>query len=223
MILPLLLLWSTFTLTSTTAFAPLQPSRKKMKTLCLSLDQEQGQQKAIKDAYPVLSRIAGINWTGECRYVNADLVYASQLKLVGGVRYDINDEQDETFITLSSFLTFPNGNTREVVMQGTKSATSPTIRLNSTANDGGPIYMLLTELAPDTILINEIEEASGKTILTSSLSVTNEGLVQISHEVGDGGENAIEGHQVWRLTGDMRQRDGPIQYDDFELRPTTGR
>ena len=57
-----------------------------------------------------------MNWTGTCRYVGADLVPLSKLKLTGGVRYDING----TSVTLSSFLTFPNGNTREVQMRGEK-------------------------------------------------------------------------------------------------------
>jgi len=182
----------------------------------------QEQQTFPVQVFPVINRIAGINWTGSCRYVGADLVPASKLKLTGGVRYDVNGTTGT--VTLSSFLTFPNGKTREVMMQGEANydiSKKSTIKLSS-LEEGGPIYMLLTEVAPDTILINEVEEASGRTILTASISVV-EGrkgmeLVQISHEIGDGKEGAvIEGHQVWRLTG------GPIQYDDFCLRGTTGR
>ncbi len=111
-------------------------------------------------------------------------------------------------------------------MKGTKdennnSATKNNVlRLDSTAEDGGPIYMLLTELAPDTVLINEVEKTTGKIIMTSSLSIVNDGkeLVQISHEVGDQGNGGvIEGHQVWRL------KQVPIEYDDFAARDTTGR
>ena len=95
------------------------------------------------------------------------------------------------------------------------------IRLDSTAQGGGPIYMVLSELPPDTILINEVERATGTVIMTSSLSIVNEGkeLVQISHEVGDdnGKVLSIEGHQVWRL------KQVPIEYDDFAARDTTGR
>lgn len=162
--------------------------------------------------FPVLNKISGVEWNGQCRYVNADLHHASNLKLVGGIRYDING----TTCTLSSFLTFPNGKTREVVMKGIRDVSSkdPSLRLDSTATDGGPVYMKLTELAPDTILINEIEKASGKIIMTSSVSIVNEGreLVQVSHEVGDGGKVSIEGHQVWRL------KQVPIEYDDFAAR-----
>jgi len=170
-------------------------------------------------AFPVISRIAGIEWTGACRYVGADLVPVSKLKLSGGVKYDING----TTVTLSSFLTFPNGKTREVVMQGEKNigSASPSMTLRS-LEEGGPISMKLTELAPDTLLINEIEEASGKTILTASLSIVQGSkgmeLVQVSHEVSDGsGNDVIEGHQVWRLSG------GRIQFEDFDYREATGR
>jgi hypothetical protein len=91
--------------------------------------------------------------------------------------------------------------------------------------EGGPISMKVTELEPDTLLINEVEEATGKTILTASLSIVQgpKGkmeLVQVSHEVSDSdgsGTDVIEGHQVWRLSG------GPIQFEDFDYRGTTGR
>lgn len=166
--------------------------------------------------FPAISRLAGIEWTGSCRYVGADLVPVKKLKLSGGLRYDING----TAVTLSSFLTFPNGRTREVMMTGSKdvSSSSPTLTLRS-VEEGGPIYMQITEVGSDTILINEIEEATGKTILTASLSIvggsTGMELVQVSHEVGEG-KQSIEGHQVWRLTG------GPIQFDDFNFRDATG-
>jgi hypothetical protein len=79
--------------------------------------------------------------------------------------------------------------------------------------------MHLTELGSDTILINEVEEATGKTILTASLSITTtmEGskkgemeLVQVSHEIGEGTQSIIQGHQVWRL-----RAEGPVEFDDF--------
>ena len=36
--------------------------------------------------YPVISKIAGKEWTGTCRYVNANLQHATKLKLHGGVK-----------------------------------------------------------------------------------------------------------------------------------------
>jgi hypothetical protein len=191
--------------------------------LCATLPAEAGDNQSpppstndVRKTFPVLSFISGKEWNGRCRYVNAELKLANNLKLVGGLRYDI----EETTCTLSSFLTFPNGQTREVVMKGVKEdGPSPTLRLDSTSEDGGPIYMLLTELSPDTVLINEVEKSSGKIIMTSSLSIVNEGkeLVQVSHEVGDGTDASIEGHQVWRL------KQVPIEFNDFTARDTTGR
>ena len=168
--------------------------------------------------FPVLSQISGVEWNGSCRYVSADLRPVTKLKLVGGVRYDLDDKT----CTLSSFLTFPNGQTREVVMKGKKDENnnSHSMRLDSTAPDGGPIYMLLTEVVPDTVLINEVEKSSEKIIMTSSLSIVNGGkeLVQVSHEVGDkASKTSIEGHQIWRL------KQVPIEYDDFAARDATGR
>ncbi|KAL7539338.1 hypothetical protein ACHAXR_009197 [Thalassiosira sp. AJA248-18] len=147
--------------------------------------------------YPVLSRIASTNWTGSCKYVGADLIHLSKLKLTGGIRYDIEGRN----ITLSSYLTFPNGKTREVVMTGSREVDSPSPVITLKSIEGaGPIRMLLTEVGSDTLLVNEVEEATGEIILTSSTSITQgmKGmeLVQVSHEVGKG----IEGHQVWRLT-----------------------
>lgn len=131
------------------------------------------------------------------RYVDADLVHLTELKLTGGLRYDING----TSVRLSSFLTFPNGKTREVIMLGNSESKSSCLNLRK--EGGGPIRMQLTELGTDTILVNEIEEATGKIILTSSLSIVEGStngteLIQISHEVGEG-ELSINGHQVWRL------------------------
>jgi len=173
--------------------------------------------------FPVISRIAGNDWTGKCRYVNGNLNHLSNLKLTGGLRYDING----TTVTLSSFLTFPNGNTREVMMQGTKDMdgkNNSTMRLSS-IEKGGPIYMMISEIERDTIIINEIEESTGKIILTASISLLDgkEGmeLIQISHEVGDNSNESkvIEGHQVWRL-----YRNNPMEYDDFgSFQDTTAR
>jgi hypothetical protein len=177
--------------------------------------------------FPVLHRISGIEWTGPCRYVDADLKFVKDLKLFGGIRYDVdtNDTDDTVVCTLSSFLTFPNGKTREVVMTGTlPRGGDATLRLDA-AEGNGPIYMVLTELAPDTILINEVDQASGKVVLTASLSLVTgadrDELVQVSHEVGDSAaSNIIEGHQVWRL----KPNTAPKKDADIDVRiGTTGR
>jgi len=156
--------------------------------------------------YPVISKIAGKEWTGSCRYVNANLEHATKLKLVGGVKYEISDGNK---LTLSSFLTFPNGQTRQVVMEGERTGEdSGAMTLNPV--EDGPIIMKLSEVAPDTILINEVEKESGKIIMTSSISVvqTMRGteLVGASHEVGEVGKDAIEGHQLWRMMENIDQK-----------------
>jgi hypothetical protein len=80
--------------------------------------------------------------------------------------------------------------------------------LHPVDNDG-PIIMKISEIIPDTILINEIEKDSGRIIMTSSISIvqTSRGgleLVGVSHEVGGDNNNStetIEGHQIWRMRG----------------------
>lgn len=199
------------------AFAPSATISHHRKRDALKMSTSQDKTLQPFQVYPALSRIAGINWTGDCRYVGPDLVHLSKLKLTGGVRYEING----TDVTLSSFLTFPNGNTREVMMTGNRDSenSSPVIHLRS-VEEGGPITMQVTEIGTDTILINEVEVATGKTILTASLSIIEGSkgmeIVQVSHEVGDG-KQAIEGHQVWRLTGK-----GPVEFNDFDFRDGTG-
>ena len=112
---------------------------------------------------------------------------------------------------MTSFLTFSNGKTRTVQMKGKRVDSSShdggeSMRLNLTGD--GPIYVLLCEVPPSTILLNEIEIASGKIVLSSSLSITDNGdqLVQVAHEMGSkggkaarAGEPTVEGYQIWRL------------------------
>ena len=67
--------------------------------------------------------------------------------------------------------------------------------------------MVLTELPPDTMLIQDVENSSGRVIMTYSISLVGkknkmvDEIVQVSHEIGDTrSEIPIEGHQVWTLT-----------------------
>ena len=171
--------------------------------------------------YPVISRIASKNWTGTCKYIGADLIHLSKLKLTGGVRWDIHEQNNN--VTLSSYLTFPNGDTREVVMTGgrgdTGGSTSQSLLTLNPIDGDGPIKMLVSEIEPNTILVNEVDITSGKIIMTCSTSIVrgmngNEELVQVSHEVGDDG-GGIEGHQVWRLTAMKTINEGePMETDE---------
>ncbi|KAL7544351.1 hypothetical protein ACHAWF_010505 [Thalassiosira exigua] len=168
---------------------------------------------SARATFPVISKISGIEWTGSCRYVDASLKHVTNLNLSGGVKYDING----TELTLSSFLTFPNGQTRQVVMRGERNEPGDVMTLMP-VEESGPIVMKVSEILPDTILINEVEIESGKTVMTSSVSIMQGQrgveLVGASHEVGDGlGESnsaVIEGHQIWRLSGPVTSKGNDI-------------
>jgi len=171
--------------------------------------------------------------------VNEQLIPSTNLKLYGGIQFDLsygdeNGNIDSNEIEMNSFLLFPNGNRREIEMRGKRGPTAyPSFRLDPPPADengtsGGPIHMVVTEMAPDTILINEVDKASRKIVMTSSLNLVKDPvsgkikeLIQISHEVGSGratagGEGAvvIEGHQVWRFTPAAKQLQENNNYAD---------
>jgi hypothetical protein len=174
----------------------------------------------LHEYFPVLSQIAGINWKGNCTYIDTNLSSISNLKLSGGVRFDVNAIAGT--VQMSSFIEFPNGKVREIIMKGQKNTTNSSSHVLDlyppVGTTNGPIYMKITELLPDTILFHELERSTDKMILTGSLSivqqvegggdggggvgVTRTELVQISHELAGGGTNdcTIQGHQVWRYT-----------------------
>ena len=159
------------------------------------------------DLFPVLRKIQGVDWVGKCRYVDSDLQPAADLVLRGGSRFDI-DGKDCTF---TSFLAFPDGRSRHVIMKGRRgSPDRPSMRLEST-DEEGPIYMVLTELSPDTVLLNEVDKQSRKIVMTASISLVASGqeLVQVSHELGDD-KTPVEGHQVWRLKKENLQETGTL-------------
>ena len=88
-------------------------------------------------------------------------------------------------------------------------------------DNGGPIHTVLTEIDPDTILINEVDKASGTIVMISSLSLMMDytadsmvvQIIQVCHEVAAAAyktppasnddssstSNILEGHQVWRF------------------------
>jgi len=186
--------------------------------------------------FPVLKQLDGINWEGSCRYVNEQLIPSHNLKLYGGIRldleYNVDGDPTSNGIELNSFLLFPNGNRRDIEMRGKRGPTAyPSFRLDpptlEDGTSGGPIHMVVTEMSPDTILINEVDKATRKIVMTSSLSLVKDPtnpsvireLIQISHEVGVGaagvGESVIDGHQVWRFTPAAKQlRENDIGTDD---------
>ena len=79
--------------------------------------------------FPVLSKIAGVNWEGFCRYVSKEGVTAS-FQLTGGIRFDlpstgndddksdnVDEDDNDSTVEMSSFVVFPNGKSREIEMR----------------------------------------------------------------------------------------------------------
>ncbi|KAL7449634.1 hypothetical protein ACHAWC_001678, partial [Mediolabrus comicus] len=120
--------------------------------------------------FPVISKIAGTEFTGSCRYINSKLLqHVTNLKLFGGVKYEIigstdrhhqraRQQQQQLQLRLSSFLTFPNGQTRQVVMQGERRSSTNddddttndddnVMTLHPVDNDG-PIIMKISQNYP---------------------------------------------------------------------------
>jgi hypothetical protein len=172
-------------------------------------ESQQGNLQLMQQVFPVVSQMQGINWEGTCRYVNSELQPQNQLKLTGGTRFDLDVAQlpksssESVSISITSFLVFPDGRTRQVQMKGIRSKTEsrPSTRLDPVVegNLPGPIYMVLTEVGPDTILLNEVERESGRIILTTTLSLVPDELIQSSHEIGTSRTMPLEGHQLWRF------------------------
>ena len=156
-----------------------------------------------RDDFPVLSQIAGIDWEGTCRYVIGDTKPDSIMLLKGGTRIDLSPDG---VCTMTTTLVFDGGRAREVTMRGYRERSSKygkkTLRLYPIKEkDEETIYIVLTEISPDTILFNEIDAETDKVIYTSSLSLSNDRqeLIQVNHELGDSIRMPVEGHQVWRM------------------------
>ena len=146
--------------------------------------------------FPVLGRIAGGVWEGEMRYAGAALEPAPFV-LSGTTRCELVGRR----CTLESSVTFPNGKTRRVAMRGEQAGEGgSSFRLDPVVA-GGPIYMRLAELAPDTVLLQEFNKTDDRVVLTASLSVVRGGgeLVQVAHEAADEPGAPAKGYQVWRM------------------------
>lgn len=151
----------------------------------------------IRTRHPVLSKIAGVDWNGSCRYIIGDTKPDSIMLLSGGMHYDLTDDG---VCTMTTNLIFGDGRSRQVRMRGFREQGASSLKLYP-LEDSEPVYTVLTELTPDTILINEIDSDTGKVIYTASLSISSDGneLVQVTHEMGDGLRMPVEGHQIWRM------------------------
>jgi len=104
---------------------------------------------------------------------------------------------DGTNVRVTSTATFPNGKKRVVAMSGTVEGDGP-FQLNP-ESDIGPIRLVMTEIPPCTVLIHELERASGRIVLAGSMSIDADAsqITQISHEIGEDGQ--ITGAQVWHF------------------------
>ena len=146
--------------------------------------------------FPVLSRIAGATWVGEMRYARPNLE-AAPFVLRGTTKCVLEGK----CVMLESSVTFPNGKTRTVVMQG-KKEDEHSFRMDP-LDAAGPIYMRLAEFAPDTVLLQEFNKTDSRVVLTSSISLVGGGeeLVQVAHETAeDPAQGApTEGIQIWRM------------------------
>lgn len=91
-------------------------------TLFASEDDEQpsDEESSTAPLCPVLTKIAGVNWEGSCRYVNGALVPAS-FELTGGIRFDLSPGENTAnigyVVEMNSFVVFPNGKSREIEMR----------------------------------------------------------------------------------------------------------
>ena len=112
----------------------------------------------------------------------------------------------------NNILKTTNRGTRARIEYPSMRLDSPKSKNEDGTSSSGPVFMVVTEMSPDTIMINEVEKVSGMIIMTSSLSVVyNDAgdrvkeLIQVSHEVSSSpnnknkATNTIEGHQVWRF------------------------
>ncbi len=172
----------------------------------------------MREEFPVLSQIAGIDWKGTCRYIIGDTKPDSILLLNGGMRYDLSPDG---VCTMTTNLVFGDGRTREVTMSGYRERTkrfSSSMRLYP-LDDDDSVYTILTEISPDTILLNEVDSETDKVIYTASLSLSNDRneLVQVTHELGEGLRMPVEGHQVWRM-----KRNGGIHEKSAGLKKSGG-
>ena len=100
------------------------------------------------ERFPVLSRLVGGAWEGEMRYAAGPSLLAAPFLLHGTTKCVLEGR----CVKLESSVTFPNGKTRTVVMQGKQEGEAGgSIRLDPLGTANSPIYMQLAELAPDTV------------------------------------------------------------------------
>ena len=171
------------------------------RLLCLAALAASGSALQLDAAarYPVLSKLCG-RWLGEMRYATGDALALAPFTLTGAMDISISG----TACTIESSVVLPNGQERATRMQADADADDGCLRFSG----DGPIDALVTEIAPDTVLLREIERASGRCIMSVSMQLgerPRREVRQVAHELG---ENAgdVNGVQLWTFTPERIQR-----------------
>ena len=222
----------------------------------------------LRGAWPVLHELADAgSWRGRMHYATGpDALSVAPFVLDGTTRVELtamggppddeggsgngasdgassNGEPSVECIgqcSLTSSAVMPNGVERTVAMLGPMSAEpGSTVRLDKEGG-GGPIYILLSEVAgARTVLVREMNSTTDEVVMASTLVLVGENdsleLIQTAHELtqrpaqrvaasdtnDDGSSstdpaaltNAISGVQIWRMVPAAEDDDGEIEHD----------
>lgn len=150
--------------------------------------------------YPVLSKLCG-RWLGEMRYATGDSLALAPFTLTGAMDISISGSGA---CTIESSVVLPNGQERSTRMQADTSDDAGCLRFSG----DGPIDALVTEIAPDTVLLREIERASGRCIMSVSMQLgerPRREVRQVAHELGEKAGD-VYGVQLWTFTPERIQR-----------------
>mmetsp|Transcript_22751 Transcript_22751/g.40256 ORF Transcript_22751/g.40256 Transcript_22751/m.40256 type:complete len:268 (+) Transcript_22751:96-899(+) len=178
-----------------------QNKRPWMRSLRLRRQAFDGPEPKMRPApvpaekYPVMKRIAGHTWEGKMLYASGSELTPAPFKLNGATRCYL----DGRMCILDTLVTLPNGKTRRLLMSGNTSTVDNdfTVKLEP-VDDKGPISLFISEVPPDTLLIHEVEKATGKVVLAGSMTIVADGeeIVQVSHEIENG---KPQGAQIWKM------------------------
>mmetsp|Transcript_83864 Transcript_83864/g.144941 ORF Transcript_83864/g.144941 Transcript_83864/m.144941 type:complete len:226 (+) Transcript_83864:59-736(+) len=146
------------------------------------------------DLFPVLGRLAGApGWAGRMKYASGENLAPAPFTLNGTMCCELKDNT----CVLTSSVVLPNGQERTVVMCGEAPNQPGCASFRLTGE--GPIDIIISEHAPDMILLQEIERESERVIICSSIAILPGGdqLLQTAHELAPGGN--VTGVQMWQM------------------------
>eukprot|EP00747_Dinoflagellata_sp_TGD_P169983 gnl/TRDRNA2_/TRDRNA2_200354_c0_seq1.p1 gnl/TRDRNA2_/TRDRNA2_200354_c0~~gnl/TRDRNA2_/TRDRNA2_200354_c0_seq1.p1 ORF type:complete len:260 (-),score=26.44 gnl/TRDRNA2_/TRDRNA2_200354_c0_seq1:49-828(-) len=140
---------------------------------------------ATPQRFPVLSKLQG-SWRGSMQYASGDSLVLAPFTLMGSMNVIVLSAE----CTIESSVVLPNGKKRVVVMRA-DADDADCIRFTGE----GPIDTLVTEVAPDMLLMREIERDSGRLVMSATMQLLKGGeLRQIGHELVNG---TVTGMQLW--------------------------